>query len=353
MPRFSFAWTPGGNGRNADPRRRRPLLRPPGGQPLLLAAQQPALRAQLLLRERQPRQPRRRHGVRPGALGLDRLARPGPEHPAPLELEHELPARARLVGPLRRGGVRGRQGPEHAAPARHQPGPLRRQRGEPGRAEVQQQLPAAVQGLLEHPHAPDRRQLELQRAAGVPQQAPRRPAVHAQLHARPRVRQRQRQRRQPGRTASRTSTTTGAPSDQDRTHIFVGTWSYSLPFFKDTKSVIGHVLGGWELSGITRYQTGQAAHDHRQHLDRRPARRLRGRRHLPRRADQPDHRRRAVDRSRGVRAGPRRAAAATAPAARSAAPTTTSGTSRCASSSRSPATSGCSSRPTSSTPSTT
>ena len=37
-------------------------------------------------------------------------------------------------------------------------------RGEPGGAEVQHELPAAVQGLLEHPPAPDRRVVELQRA---------------------------------------------------------------------------------------------------------------------------------------------------------------------------------------------
>jgi hypothetical protein len=46
------------------------------------------------------------------------------------------------------------------------------------------------------------------------------------------------------------------PSDQDRTHIFVGTWTYSLPFFKQSNSMIGNILGGWEVSGITRYQTG-------------------------------------------------------------------------------------------------
>ena len=46
------------------------------------------------------------------------------------------------------------------------------------------------------------------------------------------------------------------PSSFDRTHIFVGTWIYSLPFFREDRGVLGHVLGGWEISGITRYQTG-------------------------------------------------------------------------------------------------
>jgi hypothetical protein len=46
------------------------------------------------------------------------------------------------------------------------------------------------------------------------------------------------------------------PSDFDRTHIFVGTWSYSLPFLRGRKDFIGQALGGWEISGITRFQTG-------------------------------------------------------------------------------------------------
>src|SRR5712691_1481123 len=45
------------------------------------------------------------------------------------------------------------------------------------------------------------------------------------------------------------------PSDYDRTHILVGTWTWQLPFFRDEKG-IGRVLGGWEISGIGRYQTG-------------------------------------------------------------------------------------------------
>jgi len=45
------------------------------------------------------------------------------------------------------------------------------------------------------------------------------------------------------------------PSDYDRTHVLVGTWTWRLPFFKDEKG-IGRVLGGWEVSGIGRYQSG-------------------------------------------------------------------------------------------------
>ena len=76
-------------------------------------------------------------------------------------------------------------------------------------------------------------QLDLQRAAGVPQQAPRRPQLHAQLHA--------------SRSAYDNGSGNGDnPADGCRgprvllgperhrpSHIFVGTWTYRLPFFKD------------------------------------------------------------------------------------------------------------------------
>jgi hypothetical protein len=45
------------------------------------------------------------------------------------------------------------------------------------------------------------------------------------------------------------------PSDFDRTHVLVGTWTWQLPFFKEERG-IGRVLGGWEVSGIGRYQSG-------------------------------------------------------------------------------------------------
>jgi len=45
------------------------------------------------------------------------------------------------------------------------------------------------------------------------------------------------------------------PSDFDRTHVLVGTWTWQLPFFKQ-QTGLGRVLGGWELSGIGRYQSG-------------------------------------------------------------------------------------------------
>jgi hypothetical protein len=46
------------------------------------------------------------------------------------------------------------------------------------------------------------------------------------------------------------------PSDNDRRHVFVSTWTYRLPFWLNRQDVLGSVLGGWEVSGITRLQSG-------------------------------------------------------------------------------------------------
>lgn len=40
--------------------------------------------------------------------------------------------------------------------------------------------------------------------------------------------------------------------------ILVVSYVYELPFYRHDNSVVGHVLGGWELSGITNVQSGQS-----------------------------------------------------------------------------------------------
>ncbi|MGD0507563.1 MAG: carboxypeptidase-like regulatory domain-containing protein [Terriglobales bacterium] len=40
------------------------------------------------------------------------------------------------------------------------------------------------------------------------------------------------------------------PANIDRQHVFTGSYVYYLPFFKAQQGAIGHLLGGWELSGI-------------------------------------------------------------------------------------------------------
>jgi hypothetical protein len=45
-------------------------------------------------------------------------------------------------------------------------------------------------------------------------------------------------------------------SDFDVRHIFIANYLYELPFFRDASRMSGKVLGGWQISGITQFQTG-------------------------------------------------------------------------------------------------
>ena len=47
------------------------------------------------------------------------------------------------------------------------------------------------------------------------------------------------------------------PADFDRTHIFTSSYSYSLPWLRSQEGFLGRLAGGWEVSGVTRAQTGQ------------------------------------------------------------------------------------------------
>lgn len=47
------------------------------------------------------------------------------------------------------------------------------------------------------------------------------------------------------------------PADYDRRHILVGSYVYRVPFFNKSNVIVRNALGGWEASGITRWQTGQ------------------------------------------------------------------------------------------------
>jgi hypothetical protein len=46
------------------------------------------------------------------------------------------------------------------------------------------------------------------------------------------------------------------PSQFDRRHIFNASYIYNLPFFRTQSGVAGHVLGGWEISGIVTAYSG-------------------------------------------------------------------------------------------------
>jgi hypothetical protein len=47
------------------------------------------------------------------------------------------------------------------------------------------------------------------------------------------------------------------PTSFDRRHIFVATYTYRLPLLRNERGFVRGPLGGWELSGVTRVQTGQ------------------------------------------------------------------------------------------------
>jgi hypothetical protein len=46
------------------------------------------------------------------------------------------------------------------------------------------------------------------------------------------------------------------PSEFDARHILVFNYLYDLPFFKDHSKLTGKLIGGWQISGITQFQTG-------------------------------------------------------------------------------------------------
>jgi hypothetical protein len=49
------------------------------------------------------------------------------------------------------------------------------------------------------------------------------------------------------------------PCIADRRHVFTANFVWDLPIFREQRGVVGHVLGGWEVSGIQAFQTGLPA----------------------------------------------------------------------------------------------
>ncbi len=45
-------------------------------------------------------------------------------------------------------------------------------------------------------------------------------------------------------------------ADFDVRHIFIANYLYELPFFRGQSNLAGKLLGGWQISGITQFQTG-------------------------------------------------------------------------------------------------
>ena len=49
------------------------------------------------------------------------------------------------------------------------------------------------------------------------------------------------------------------PTTLNTPHIFIANYVYTLPVFEQQRGLIGHTLGGWEVSGITSVESGQSA----------------------------------------------------------------------------------------------
>jgi hypothetical protein len=47
------------------------------------------------------------------------------------------------------------------------------------------------------------------------------------------------------------------PPSFDRRHLFVATYTYRIPFLSRRRGILGTALGKWEISGVTRLQSGQ------------------------------------------------------------------------------------------------
>jgi Carboxypeptidase regulatory-like domain/TonB dependent receptor/TonB-dependent Receptor Plug Domain len=48
------------------------------------------------------------------------------------------------------------------------------------------------------------------------------------------------------------------PSELNQPQTFVANYVYDLPFYREQHGLVGHVLGGWEVSGITQFYSGQS-----------------------------------------------------------------------------------------------
>jgi hypothetical protein len=49
------------------------------------------------------------------------------------------------------------------------------------------------------------------------------------------------------------------PSDYNRPHVVVIHYLYEIPFLKNNKALVGKLLGGWTLSGVSQFQSGARA----------------------------------------------------------------------------------------------
>jgi hypothetical protein len=48
------------------------------------------------------------------------------------------------------------------------------------------------------------------------------------------------------------------PTTLNQPQTFVANYVYELPFYREQHGLVGHILGGWQVSGITQFQSGQS-----------------------------------------------------------------------------------------------
>src|SRR6201999_2655117 len=46
------------------------------------------------------------------------------------------------------------------------------------------------------------------------------------------------------------------PSNYNQKHTFTANYVYDLPWFREQHGLVGHIAGGWEVSGITQFLAG-------------------------------------------------------------------------------------------------
>ncbi len=192
-----------------------------------------------------------------------------------VSVQRELPK-----GYLRRGGLRRQSRPQPDLAAGHQSGDVRRAGGESaaaGGAAGDDERAASVQGLHGDPRAPQRRDLELSRAAVVCDEASGRSRADGELHAVAGADQRQRHRRQPGRSVQhRLQLRTGdvRPASCRGVHLHL----HDSVHARSRRRARQHArrLGSQRHHALP---VGAVLHGHGRHVDRQPPRRLQRRRH--------------------------------------------------------------------------
>ena len=110
-------------------------------------------------------------------------------------------------------------------------------------------------GFAHHPPLGERRALALPRAADRPgAPLPQRPGLRRRLHA---LRLRDNADGKRDLLYNAYDDSVLGLSDNDRTHLFNIHYIYELPFWRNQDTLLKKILGGWQVSGVTYFQSGR------------------------------------------------------------------------------------------------